>query len=63
MVEKVYSAEMESVIHGMDNIAEVTVYGEKNLIMGNIVYAKVSLLSNEDHQEATIRIKKFCREK
>ena len=39
--EKVYPAEVENVIQQMDGIAEVTVYGEKNPIVGNIVCARV----------------------
>jgi acyl-coenzyme A synthetase/AMP-(fatty) acid ligase len=60
--EKVYPGEVESVIHGIDNVAEVTVHGEKNPIMGNIVCAKVSLLRDEDPKEFTKRLKKYCRE-
>ena len=59
--EKVYPAEVESVIQEMDNIAEVTVFGEKNPIMGNIVCAKVTLTGEEDHRTFTKRLKSFCR--
>jgi len=61
--EKVYPAEVESVIQEMDNVAEVTVYGKKNPIIGNIVCAKVRLEKNEDINIFTSRIKKYCREK
>jgi len=61
--EKVYPGEVESVIHGVENVAEVTVHGEKNPIMGNIVCAKVRLLRNEDPKEFTKRLKKYCRER
>ena len=40
MVEKVYSAEMESVIQGIDNIAEVTVYDEKKSDYGKYCIRK-----------------------
>jgi len=59
--EKVFPAEVESVVQGMDNVAEVTVYGEKNPIMGNIVCAKVRLARDENHREFTSRLKKHCR--
>ncbi len=45
--EKVYPQEVENVIQQIENVAEVTVFGEKNPITGNIVCAKVSLLENE----------------
>ncbi|HTX78507.1 MAG TPA: fatty acid--CoA ligase family protein [Longilinea sp.] len=60
--EKVYPAEVESVIQEMDNVAEVTVFGEKNPITGSIVCAKVSLKQPEDPKELTLRLKKFCRQ-
>ena len=61
--EKVYPAEVESVIQEMDNVAEITVFGEKNLITGNIVCAKVTLLRDEDHKSFARRLKSFCRER
>lgn len=61
--EKVYPAEVESVIQELDNVAEVTVYGEKNPIMGNIVCAKVRLLIDEDKKLFTTRLKNHCRSK
>jgi acyl-CoA synthetase (AMP-forming)/AMP-acid ligase II len=61
--EKVYPAEIEGVIQSAENVGEVTVYGEKNPIVGNIVCAKVSLLSDEDPKEFTQRLKKYCRER
>lgn len=61
--EKVYPAEVESVIQEMDNVAEVVVSGEKNPIVGNIVCAKVSLLQDEDHKQFNARLKKYCRQK
>ena len=59
--EKVYPAEVESVIQQIENVAEVTVHGEKNPIMGNIVCANVLLLEPEDSKAAILRIKKYCR--
>jgi len=60
--EKVYPAEVESVIQQIDNVADVTVYGEKNPITGNIVCANVRLLEPEDSKAAVLHIKKYCRE-
>lgn len=61
--EKVYPAEVESVIQELDNVAEVTVFGEKNPITGNIVCATVTLSHDEDHKSFIARLKKFCRER
>ena len=62
--EKVYPQEVESIIQEMDSVAEVTVYGEKNPIMGNIVCSKVRLTKDENKQSLIInQIKKYCRER
>lgn len=61
--EKVYPAEVESVIQEMDNVEDVTIYGEKNPITGNIVCAKVSLIEVEDRKVFTTRLKTYCRER
>jgi acyl-coenzyme A synthetase/AMP-(fatty) acid ligase len=61
--EKVHPAEVESVIQEMDNVEAVTVFGEKNAIVGNIVRAKVKLLQPEDSNEFTLRLKRYCRER
>jgi acyl-CoA synthetase (AMP-forming)/AMP-acid ligase II len=61
--EKVYPAEVESVIQEMENVFEVVVYGEKNPITGNIVCAKVRLKTLESLKEFSIRLKKHCRER
>ncbi len=61
--EKVYPSEVENVIQEMDNVAEVSVYGEKNPITGNIVCAKVRLLGDEDQKTFVLRLKKHCRER
>ena len=50
--EKVYPQEVENVILEIDNVAEVTVYGEKNPIIGNIVCAKVRF--NRDEEKKSI---------
>ncbi len=59
--EKVYPAEVESVIQEMDNVAEVSVIGEPNPITGNIVCARVRLVNEEDPKAFAIRLKNFCR--
>ena len=61
--EKVYPQEIENVILKMDNVVEITVYGEKNAIVGNIVCAKVRLDENEGEKEFSIKLKQYCRNK
>lgn len=59
--QKVYPAEVESAIQEFDNVAEVSVYGEKNPIVGQIVCAKVRPKRSEDEREFVKRLKAFCR--
>ena len=47
----------------MDNVAEVTVYSEKNPIMGNIVCAKVRLTKDENKKSVISHLKKYCRKR
>jgi len=61
--EKVYPSEIESVIQDIDNVAQVTVYGRKNAITGNIVCARISLLSPEDPSNFKLRLKMYCKSK
>jgi acyl-CoA synthetase (AMP-forming)/AMP-acid ligase II len=61
--EKVYPAEVESVIQGMDNVMEVTVFGKANPLLGNIVCATVRLVTPEDPGAFSSRLKIFCQGK
>ncbi len=61
--EKVYPTEVENVIHGIKNIAEVRIYGEKNSIMGNIICAQIRLIEPEVKSEFITRLKIYCRSK
>jgi long-chain acyl-CoA synthetase len=61
--EKVFPAEVEGVLMQMDNIRDVTVYGERNPIMGNIVAARVNTLEPEDASTLSRRVRAFCRGK
>ena len=58
--EKVYPVEVESVIQTMNNVLEVTVYGEKNPLIGNLVCAKVRLAQPADSQEFSAALKSYC---
>lgn len=58
--EKVYPAEVESVIREMPEISDVTVYSEKNLLLGQIVVADLVLKSPELGSEIVSMVKKHC---
>jgi acyl-coenzyme A synthetase/AMP-(fatty) acid ligase len=59
--EKVYPAEVESVIQTLDNVAEVTVFGEKNPITGNIVAARVRVVNPESAPDLKKRLRQHCQ--
>jgi long-chain acyl-CoA synthetase len=59
--QKVYPAEVEEVICEMDGIADATVYGEKNQLLGNIVCAKVKLARPEALGEFVCRLSAHCK--
>jgi len=59
--EKVYPAEVESVIQEMSNVAEVTVFGEKNPLMGKIVCATIRLNKEQNKSEFFRELKLHCR--
>lgn len=61
--EKVYPAEVESVLQTMDGVADVAVTGEANPIMGQIVKARVRIVTGESLGEFRTRMYRFCRGK
>ncbi len=62
--EKVYPAEVESVIQEIDNVAEVTVYKKSHPFTGNIVCAKIRLAQEESDPKSFIRnLKRYCQER
>jgi long-chain acyl-CoA synthetase len=60
--EKLYPADVESVIQQLSNIGEVTVRGEANLVTGQMVVAEVRLLAPEDSLSVRRRVRDFCRQ-
>lgn len=58
--QKVFPAEVSSVIGTLDNVGEVFVYGEEGPLGGHIVCALVSLLRPEDKRAAAQRIIRSC---
>jgi len=61
--EKVYPAEVESVVQELDEVAEVSVYGQRNAILGNAVCARITVRPDTDTKDLPIRVKKHCRER
>jgi long-chain acyl-CoA synthetase len=59
--QKVYPAEVEEVICEMDDVADATVYGEKNQLLGSIVCAKVKLTKQESTEELVRRLNAHCK--
>lgn len=61
--EKVYPTQVETVIYQLNEVSEVTVFGESNPILGNIVCAKIRLKDNSDLNDFKIKLKKLCKQK
>lgn len=61
--EKVYPAEVESVLQLMEGVEDVAVSAEKNPITGNLVKARVKLASAETVGDFRKRMREFCKGK
>ena len=61
--EKVYPAEIENILQSLENVAEVTVFGEKHPLTGHIVVARFRLLAAEDAASFRARVRAFCQGK
>jgi long-chain acyl-CoA synthetase len=61
--EKVYPAEVESVLQTMPEVSAVVVFGESNPIMGQIVTALVRLSGELPLAEFRRRMRLFCKDK
>jgi acyl-CoA synthetase (AMP-forming)/AMP-acid ligase II len=60
---KVHPAEVESVIQEIPGVAAVTVYGENNPLVGQIVCALVTLEATQGEKDFPQRLRKFCLER
>jgi len=61
--QKVFPAEVESILMQMDNIKDASVRSEKNPLTGNIVVASVVLDRPEDLTNIKKRVRMFCKDK
>jgi long-chain acyl-CoA synthetase len=59
--EKVNPAEVENVICELNNVNEVSIFGERNAILGSIICAKVSMVDPAADKKALVsQIKAHC---
>jgi long-chain acyl-CoA synthetase len=61
--EKVYPAEVESVLHEIDNIRDAAVIGRANPVSGQVVFARVVLRDPEPIDAVLKRIRRHCRDR
>src|SRR5690606_4435291 len=61
--EKVYPAEVESVLLELPNVVDATVRGERHPITGSIVVAELRLREPEDRKSLSKRVRQHCRER
>jgi acyl-CoA synthetase (AMP-forming)/AMP-acid ligase II len=61
--QKVYPAEIEELILDLDNIDDVAVYGERHILLGQIVVAKVVTRAPESVDSLKKRIRQACAQK
>jgi long-chain acyl-CoA synthetase len=61
--QKVYPAEVENVILQMDNVRDVSVYGERSPLTGHFLAARVNLINPEPFDAFKKRLRTFCRER
>lgn len=61
--DKVYPQEVENIILSMDEVVEVTVFGEKHALMGNIVCANVRVKDGVEEKQIVKEIKKYCKKR
>jgi acyl-CoA synthetase (AMP-forming)/AMP-acid ligase II len=59
--QKVYPAEVEDAILGLENVEDVAVHGEPHPLLGQIVVAKVRTIREEDVASVKQRIRAACR--
>lgn len=58
--QKVYPAEVEGVVLGVDNVHDVAVHGEQHALLGQIVVAKILLNQQEPVESVKKRVRRVC---
>jgi acyl-CoA synthetase (AMP-forming)/AMP-acid ligase II len=61
--QKVYPAEIETVLLQADNVSDVTVFGVPHPIMGHTIQARVTLAEPEDPAAVNQRLRAYCNER
>jgi long-chain acyl-CoA synthetase len=61
--EKVFPAEIESVLLEMNNIADAIAFGKPSPVTGQVVAAKVLLRAPERREELLRRVRMYCKDK
>jgi long-chain acyl-CoA synthetase len=61
--QKVYPAEIETVLLQADNVSDATVFGVPHPIMGHAIHARVTLASPEDPASVNQRLRTYCSER
>ena len=61
--EKVYPAEVESVLQLMEGVEDVAVTGQPHPMTGQIVFARVKLANDEPLAAFRVRMRQFCQDK
>lgn len=61
--KKVYPIEVENVLMEAPNIKSATVFGKVHPIMGQVVYAQISLIEPEEPVAVTERLRAYCNER
>jgi long-chain acyl-CoA synthetase len=61
--QKVFPVEIETILLEAENVYEVSVFGKKHPVMGQVVIAKVTLNNPEDPHELTARLRQYCIQK
>lgn len=61
--EKVFPTEIEDVIYMMSGVEDVAVSGVENVIMGQVIQARVKLNTGETLSDFRVRMRTFCESK
>lgn len=61
--EKVFPAEIENIILQLPEVEDVSVSGENNLILGNIIVANIKLKFNVNHLVFKNNVRQYCLNK